>query len=221
MKQQRGFSIIEIAVTLVVLGLLMTSAIPNITSWMRNTKLRNEAESLLAGLQQARNEAVRNNRPVTFWLVNLPTATSMDNSCTVSAAGTSWVVSLNSPKSKCGVGPSKETDPYITTSRVGADGSNGVTVSGLQTDATTAASSITFDAFGRKAAATAATATTDGLQIIDVKFASASTDDRPLRIEISTSGLTRMCDAKVSDAADPRKCVTLTGSGTSTGVTFK
>jgi prepilin-type N-terminal cleavage/methylation domain-containing protein len=32
MKHQRGFSIIELAVTLVVLGILLTSALPNITS---------------------------------------------------------------------------------------------------------------------------------------------------------------------------------------------
>jgi type IV fimbrial biogenesis protein FimT len=205
MKQQRGFSIIELAVTLVVLGLLITSALPNISSWMRNTKLRNQTESLLAGLQQARNEAVRGNRAMTFWMVNLPTANSLDNTCALSAAGTSWVVSVGSPEGKCDIAPSASTAPQIVTARVGSDGSSGVSVNGLKADGTTAASSVTFDGFGRA---------TSGLQIIDVKFATANADDRPLRIEISTSGLTRMCDTKVTTAGDPRKCVTTTAGAT-------
>ena len=203
MKQQRGFSIIELAVTLVVLGILITSAIPNITSWMRNTKLRNQTESLLAGLQQARNEAVRNNRAVTFWMVNLPTANSMDNNCALSATGTSWVVSMADPSGKCASAPSATNAPQIVTSRVGADGSSGVSVSGAKTNGTTAASSVTFDGFGRATA---------GLQVIDIKFATGNTSDRPLRIEISTSGLTRMCDTSVATAGDPRTCTATTGT---------
>ena len=199
-QQQRGFSIIELAVTLVVLGILITSAIPNITSWMRNTKLRNQAESLLAGLQQARNEAVRNNKAVTFWMVNLPTANSMDANCTVSASGTSWVVSVGNPAGQCDVDPGV---PQIVTKRVGADGSAGVTVSGLQADGSTAASSVKFDGFGRAS----------GLQVIDVTFATVNTGvDHPLRIEVSTSGLTRLCDTTVSTTGDPRKCTKTTGS---------
>jgi type IV fimbrial biogenesis protein FimT len=195
--KQRGFSIIEIAVTLVVLGILMTSAIPNITSWLRNTKLRNQAETTLSGLQQARNEAVRRNRPVSFWLVSLQTATQMDDHCTVSATGTSWVVSGASPDSKCATTPDGVTAPQIIATRVGADGSNGVSVSGLQADGSTAASSVTFDGFGRA---------TGDLRRVNVSFASEATDDRPLRIEISPSGLTRMCDTKVGTTGDPRKC---------------
>jgi type IV fimbrial biogenesis protein FimT len=198
MKQQRGFSIIELAVTLVVLGILITSAIPNITSWMRNTRLRNEAESLLAGLQQARNEAVRQNRPVTFSLVNLPTANSMNNQCAVSATGTSWVVSLSSPDGKCGV-TDRTAAPQIVAARVGADGSGSVTVSGLQSDKSTASSSVQFDGFGRASG-------TAGIRLIQITFATVDpVNDRPMNIEISSSGLTRMCDTK-APSGDPRAC---------------
>jgi len=210
MKLQRGFSIIELAVTLVVLGLLITSAMPNISSWMRNTKLRNQAESLLAGLQQARNEAVRGNHAVTFWMVNLPTATSMNDSCALSSTGTSWVVSVGDPSSHCATPPSPSAAPQIVTSRVGIDGSAGVSVAGLQSDKTTAANSVKFDGFGR-ATANGAGSTTAVLKIIDVSFASPDTNnDHPLRIEISSSGLTRMCDKSVSAAGDPRTCITTT-----------
>lgn len=196
-RRQRGFSIIEVAVTLVVLGILLTSAIPNISSWLRNTKLRNESETLMSGLQQARNEAVRRNRPVTFWLIHLPTANSMNGQCTVSATGTSWVVSIDSPAGECDAQASTDTAPRLVAARVGADGGGGVSVSGLQDDGSTVASSVTFDGFGRA---------TGDLRRLDIAFASTSDSDRPLRIEIQSSGLTRSCDTLVTASDDPRKC---------------
>lgn len=195
--KQRGFSIIEIAVVLVVIGLMMTTAIPNISSWLRNTKLRNQAEAIQNGLQQARNEAVRRNRTVSFWLVTLPTANSMNNNCDVSASGTSWVVSVSSPDALCASAPSTTTSPMIVTKHVGADGASGVTVSGLQADGDTAASSITFDGFGRASG---------DLSRVSVSYASASSSDRPLQIDITPSGMVRMCDTTVTADTDPRKC---------------
>ena len=44
-----------------------------------------------------------------------------------------------------------------------------------------------------------------GVTQIDVSH-SASTDVRPRRIQISTSGGIRSCDPAVTDAADPRIC---------------
>jgi type IV fimbrial biogenesis protein FimT len=197
----RGFSIIEIAVTLVILALVLTSALPNISAWVRNAKLRNQAEALLTGLQQARNEAVRRNRNVGFWMVSLPsaTATTLNNQCSTSASGTSWVVSVNDPSSHCADAPSTTTSPRIVTTRLGADGSAGVQVSGLQSDGT-AASSVSFDGFGRAAAG--------GLSRIDISYAAAQANDRPLRIEISVSGQARLCDTVVTSAGDLRKCST-------------
>jgi type IV fimbrial biogenesis protein FimT len=198
MNKQRGFSIIELAVTLVVLGLLMTSAIPSISDWLRNTRIRNQAEGLLNGLQKARNEAVRGNRTMTFWMVNLPTSNAMNNSCALSATGTSWVVSSSDPAGKCGEATGSDDFPGTVATNVGADGGNGVSVSGLQTNGS-AASSVTFDGFGRATSATS-------LRSIDISYATSSSGDRPLRIEISNAGLTRLCDPAVTTSGDPRKC---------------
>jgi type IV fimbrial biogenesis protein FimT len=193
MKHQRGFSIIELAVTLVVLGILLTSALPNITSWIRNAKLRTQADTLQAGLQQARNEAVKRNRPVSFWLVSLPTANSMDNQCTVASSGTSWVVSVSSPASLCASAVSASSAPMIAAKRVGADGSTGVTVSGLQADGSTAASSVTFDGFGRASG---------NLSRIDVSYTSA---EHTLSVRITPAGMVRLCDMSAA-SGDPRSC---------------
>jgi len=199
---QSGFSIIEIAVTLVVLGMLLATAVPSMTAWMRNAKLRNQAESLQNGLQQARNEAVRRNRPITFYMVDNGASTALNNSCTVSASGASWVVSVRDPGSACAAAPTNTstdaTNPLIVAKRLGNDGSAGVSVSGLAADGSTAASSVTFDALGRRSG---------NLVRIVVSYASAQTDDRPLRVDITPAGMVRSCDPLITSTSDPRRCL--------------
>lgn len=199
---QRGFSIIEIAVTLVVLGMLMATAVPSMTGWVRNAKLRNQAESLQTGLQQARNEAVRRNRPVTFYLVDNGTATALNNSCTVSATGISWVVSVRDPGSACAAAPATSstnaTNPLIVAKQLGGDGAKGVSVAGLAADGSTAASSVTFDALGRRSGT---------LTRLVVSHAVAQTDDRPLRLDITPAGMVRSCDPLITSTSDPRRCL--------------
>ena len=199
--RQRGFSIIEIAVVLVVLALILTSSMPSINSWMRNIRLRNQAEAIQNGLQQARNEAVRRNRAVGFYLVNPGSTTAMTSDCALSSAGTSWVVSARSPAGACDTTPSDTPadgdDPMIVATHVGADGGSGVRVGGVQNDGATAASSVTFDAFGRRSG---------DLARINIDYATSQSDDRPLRIDISANGMVRMCDPSITDDSDPRRC---------------
>ena len=199
---QGGFSIIEIAVTLVVLGMLLATAVPSMSAWVRNAKLRNQAESLQTGLQQARNEAVRRNRPITFYMVGNGTATALNNSCTVSDTGTSWVVSVRDPGSACAAAPTNAstdaTNPLIVVKRLGAEGSTGVSVNGLAADGSTAASSVTFDALGRRSG---------NLTRIVVSYASAQSEDRPLRVDITPAGMVRSCDPLITSTSDPRRCL--------------
>lgn len=199
--RQRGFSIIEIAVVLVVLALIMTSSMPSINSWLRNIRLRNQAEAVQNGLQQARNEAVRRNRAISFYLVNPGSTTALTSGCALSSAGTSWVVSVRDPAGACDTAPSDtpadSDDPMIVATHVGADGGSGVRVSGVESDGSTAASSVTFDAFGRR---------TGDLARITVDYATSQTDDRPLRIDISANGMVRMCDPNITADDDPRRC---------------
>lgn len=203
---QRGFSIIEVAVVMVVIGMMLATAVPAMSAWFRNMKLRNQAETIQAGLQQARNEAVRRNQPVSFYLVSTTTANKLDNNCSVAANGTSWVVSLRSPAGACGATPtassSDSTNPLIVTARTGADGASGVAVNGYAgavTDTSTAASSVTFDALGRRSG---------NLTHLVVNYASGQSADRPMRVDISSAGMVRMCDTQVSDSSDPRRCPT-------------
>jgi type IV fimbrial biogenesis protein FimT len=201
MKKQTGFSIIEIAVVLVVVGMMLMSAMPMMSDWMRNAKLRNQAEALQSGLQQARNEAVRRNQAITFYMVSGDNANALDDTCVVSSSGTSWVVSVRNPAGECDAAPAvTSTDgsnPLIVRTHVGADGASGVSVNGLASDGTTAASSVTFDAFGRASGS---------LVRINVAYATSQDADRPLRVDISPAGMVRMCDTQITDSTDPRRC---------------
>jgi len=197
--QQRGLTLIEMAVTLAVMALLLFAAAPNIGAWIDNTRIRNAADSLQSGLQLARGEAVRRNQSVTFWLVSSDDPAKLDNSCALSNASGSWVVSLLSPAGNCGVSDPTEA-PMIVTSRPVGDGGGSVAVTAVQSDGTTAATQITFNGFGRIAN------TTDAINKIDVTGTHDGVEYRYLRLEISSAGLVRMCDPRVTNATDPRLC---------------
>jgi type IV fimbrial biogenesis protein FimT len=191
---ERGFSLIELVVTLAVLGLLMMAAMPSVGSWLRNTQVRNAAESIQNGLQRARSEAVRRNETVTFWLVSTSNG-ALAADCTLSFASASWVVSIGDPTNKCTDAPSQTVEPKIFEAHGQADGSASVVAAAKQADTTTNATRVTFNGFGRPTGATNAAR-------IDLSLG----DARSLRVEISTGGGVRLCDPNVSDDNDPRKC---------------
>jgi len=75
-RPQRGFTLIEIMVSLTVLGILLMVALPSFSEWLQNQQLRAASEATLNGLQVARAAAIRRNVLVQF----------------VSGPGTGWTV---------------------------------------------------------------------------------------------------------------------------------
>ena len=63
---QRGFSIMEVMVVVVIVGVLTAIAIPAFSSWKERQAVSNVASSLLMHLKQARNLAVAENRSVSI-----------------------------------------------------------------------------------------------------------------------------------------------------------
>lgn len=206
--QHRGVTLIELVVTIAVFALLLMAVAPSAAEWIRNSRIRNTANSIQAGLLKARNESLRRNTPVMFSLVTLTDNTVMDNSCAISGGGVSWVVSLSDPASKCGstaadskpFSDSEWSAPKIIDKQAGGGAGNTVSVA-AQISATdsTAASMVIFNGFGRVSNASP-------IGVIDIKDVSGSSSYRNLRIALSAGGTVRMCDPKVTATTDPRKC---------------
>ena len=195
--RQRGFNLVEIAVTVSVLALLVAAAAPSMADFIRSSRVRSLAEATQNGLQRARSEALKRNQVVTFWLVSPNNTASPDSTCTVVSNSGAWAVSLDDPTSHCD-GPDSTTGlPRIVEVYGPGAAGNNITVAGLAADGVTAASSVSFNGYGQRVGA-------GTLANIDISTADASS--RLLRIQITPSGGIRMCDRSLV-APDPRACV--------------
>lgn len=65
-RRSRGFTLVELAVTLAVIAIVVTLAIPAFTSLINGNRLTAQANELVADIQTARSEAVKRNQPVTL-----------------------------------------------------------------------------------------------------------------------------------------------------------
>lgn len=79
-RPQKGFSLVELATVIALIGVLLSVALPAISDWIATQRVRTAAEGVLNGLQLARGEAVRSNT-----LVDLQ----------IGADGISWNVVAN------------------------------------------------------------------------------------------------------------------------------
>ena len=81
----RGFTLIEILFSLVVLGILISLGVPSFFEFLQNQKTRAAADAILNGVQLARAEAIRRNLAVQMKLTALPAS---DWTVAESASGT-------------------------------------------------------------------------------------------------------------------------------------
>jgi len=201
--RQRGFTLIEMAITMAIFGILLAAALPSISEWMDNTRIRNTAETLQNGIQIARNEAVRRNQPVSFYLVSSDTPQAMSANCTRSSTSGAWIVSLSDPTGQCDQPPSDVNSPMVVVGRPSGDGATRVSIAAVDANGT-GATALTFNGFGRVAA------NADGSQSIrqiTVTGLDANTHYRNIAIQISQQGMVRTCEPDIAATSDdPRKC---------------
>lgn len=193
-----GFSLIELLVAITVLALLIAAAGPSTASWVRSAHTQNAAEAAQNGLRRARTEAMRRQRPVTLWLVtSAERGTLPDDSCRLSDASPSWVISLDDPTGSCATPPSADAEPRIIET-AGIPVPQGLAVRAFSS-AGSPAHSVTFDASGARIA------DVDAIGRIDVTHPDSSV--RALRIEVSASGSIRLCDRVLpAGGDDPKAC---------------
>lgn len=65
---QRGVTLIELMIALVIIAALIMVAMPSFSAWLANAQIRNAAEGILNGMQFARAQAIQRNAPVWFEL---------------------------------------------------------------------------------------------------------------------------------------------------------
>lgn len=83
-----GFTLIELAVAITLLGILIAAGLPSFMTWIRNSQVRTVAEALQTGVRQAQTDAVRLNQPVVFSLTNVQPA----KNATAVTNGKNWSI---------------------------------------------------------------------------------------------------------------------------------
>ena len=63
---QKGFTLIELMVTLVVLVVALSIGIPNFSTWIKNNRIDASTRTLASALQIARSEAVSRQSVITI-----------------------------------------------------------------------------------------------------------------------------------------------------------
>lgn len=187
-----GFTLIEMMVTLVLLGALMALALPAMSEWMRNSRIRTVAEALQNGLRLAQTEALRRSRQTVF---SLTADTNPADGLTAAANGANW--SVNFVPLLTG----ESTDPTFI---------EGGTLTGLAPDVrVTGPATLCFNSLGRvvdnptpgTGVACSAAAAAYNITIPDVDSV------RAMRVLVALGGQVRLCDpAKALSNTHPDGC---------------
>lgn len=142
-RNQGGFSLVELVMAAIVLGILVSVAAPAYTKFIANSQIRTTAESINNGILTARAEAIKRNAPVKF-TVNADTSWQV-GCVTVDASTCPAVIQLKPAKE----GATGAINLTIT-------GANNITFTSLGTVSTTPGQlqSVEIDHSGMSAAET-------------------------------------------------------------------
>ena len=89
---QRGATLLELMVTVTIVGIVGAIGIPQMGQWIRNSSVNSAAEILQNGLRQAEAEAIRRNLRVEFLLTNEAPASSNIKTLSATLNGKNWAI---------------------------------------------------------------------------------------------------------------------------------
>jgi type IV fimbrial biogenesis protein FimT len=69
-KRQTGFTLYELLITLLVIGVIITLGVPNLAEFTQNSRLASASNDLLSSFQLARSEAARSKTNITICASN-------------------------------------------------------------------------------------------------------------------------------------------------------
>jgi len=191
--RQRGFTIVEVLVSIGIVALVLMFAAPSAATWIQNTRLRTAAESVVTCLTTARLEAIKRNTVVSCQMTD-PNSTAW-NVCLYDAINNVCL-----------------TTTGAVLAQRDASEDNGITTLGIDTTASSSAlgsgynvpGSATFDSFGRLAS----TAPSNAMRVDIRNTQLANADERRLVVFITLGGQIHMCDPKLAYPANPQGCST-------------
>lgn len=189
--RERGFTLVELVVTIALLGTLLGLAAPAFSDWIRGARVRTIANALQTGARLAQGEAVRFNRQVVFFLTN-------DSSCNAATNaalnGSFWAIRT--------IGLTAGEAVQTVQCGTLADSAPGVSIAGP--------TAICFNSAGRQttnpspgAGGAACNLPPTGMSVYDISANGA----RSLRVQVSLGGQVRQCDpARTLSATAPDGC---------------
>lgn len=191
--RNRGFTLVEIFISLAIVAMLMMLVAPSMGTWIQNTRLRSAAEAVSRGLQTARVEAMKRNTTVAFNLTDTNSTAftvclydAVNNVCQAGATNILMQRDATEDDSTAKVGTDTVLSDPVTPIAAG----------------TNVPSSSAFDPLGRLAVTAP-----NNVMRIDVRNPKLSTaNERRLVIFINTSGQIRVCDPQLSKAVNPQGC---------------
>jgi type IV fimbrial biogenesis protein FimT len=182
---QGGFSLVEMMIVVVIVGILAVSGISWGKDYVANNRVRAAAESLRSALMLARDEAIKRNRPVSMVFDGAQQQWSVVEGATVPLPGV--VPTL--------VGAPIRVGSYRDTREV-EFAQNGQVITNSR--------AITFTPLGQ--------ANVIATQTFEVKSNAAGVSCQPtgkircLNVRLLTGGQATMCDPSMTYASDPRGC---------------
>lgn len=197
--RRRGFTLIELMIGIALFAIVLMLAFPSFRTMLHNAKLRATADSILAGVQAARVEALKQNQTVEFLLMAEDPIEADVASFVANGVGPMWAVRVDQGggaftfvEGRTGLEGSGQSDPAALHVQVAAAYPGGV-------------STIRFDSMGRAPNLGAVNATFDVSNPVGGACKTAGGDEpmRCLRIVVTPGGRVRMCDPGVDGVANP------------------
>jgi type IV fimbrial biogenesis protein FimT len=182
---------------LAIVAMLIGMGLPSLGAWLANSRVRTTAESLQSGLAMARSEAMRRNQNVEFLVTNDTIDLGTVPTVVPAADGMHWLVRF--------------MDPAVATysmvdSRAGWEGAGRAEGQAPAVQVAASEPLIVFRPMGGTSLGAMATFDVSNPSAGACHTTATPSPVRCLRVQVSVSGLVRLCDPSVTDAADTRGC---------------